>query len=540
MDRNEFVSGVDWYLKNIDIIIGADTVSDKCEAVRQEIVNTLKALNEDVKGSKKRIGNLQGDMAEYYFARIFNLKAKASGSPYRAEVLRSNELGSVDIIIYKMDAKGNAVSGSASTYSLKYYKSGSGAASQQARTFGSEYRSTLAQKIKKDPSITIESYTFDDYLKERKLDNKGIDENTLLYGNQSRLIPKAKITSARKYLQKMIAKETDPSRRKNLENVLKLLTDVLNSPDGKVGDIMLTRGRSEKIAMAARKGGLDLNKLGIGVEDVLTNRIIWEKSLQTGYLSGAITLAIELAPQLIDLIQQLFEKGILDLNSFDVMGALTDSASSFLLGTLTSVFTFHATRTVLLKSITPEMISFAVMTCYTSISTIIKGCRDSLPKNVVAEQLIQNAYVLTWSYVGTSIVGSKIQMGLTKAFEIVLKSLSKSVIPIFSTMIGSLIGAVIGGISYQLIKNVGISLCVENGYTFFGLVKQDYTIPKQIYELLISDSIKSDPIKPDNIHLDPINTDVITEPSIAFGERIFKLLMERQVIKLNQIAYTII
>ena len=150
MQSEEFESGFNWYLKENDLVFSSDSAAKLCSDVRKDIQETLNILNTDVKGSRKRLGNLQGDMAEYYFARIFNLKARVSGSPYRAEVLRSTELGSVDVLIYKTDAAGNAIPGSATPYSLKYYKSGKGAAAQQARTFGGEYKAALRRKMKKN------------------------------------------------------------------------------------------------------------------------------------------------------------------------------------------------------------------------------------------------------------------------------------------------------------------------------------------------------------------------------------------------------
>ena len=479
-------------------------------------------------------------MAEYYFARIFNLKAKTSGSPYRAEVLRSTELGSVDVLIYETDAAGNAIPGSARSYSLKYYKSGKGAAAQQARTFGSEYRAVLTRKMKKDPSITSENYTFDDFLKERKLDNKGISEETLLYGGQTRLIPKAKMTSARKYLEALIKKEPDPERRKNLQTVLDLITDVLNSPDGKVGDIKLTRTKSEEIARAARKGNLDLDKLGLGIDDILTNKIIWEKSLHIGFISGCLTLAIDLAPQLIDIIRQLFSKGIVDVESLDLTGGLNDAGSSFIVGTLTSALTFHASRETLLSSVTPEMISFIVMMCYTSIVTTIKGYRDNLSGGEIANQLVQNTYILTWTYVGTSLIGPQIASGIGNIIGQAIGAVGNSVLPVVSTMLGTLIGAVLGGLTYKWLYDLGISLCVEKGYTFFGLVKQDYTIPEPLHKFLISDRINlRKEVISDNIKHEPIQLKAITNQPVGFGERILKLMLERQVVGVNKIAYVV-
>ena len=544
MQNEEFENGFNWFLKENDIVFGSDSAAKTCSEIKKEIQNMLDSLNSDVCGSKKRLGNLQGDMAEYYFARVFNLKAKASGSLYRADVLRSTELGSVDVVIYKTDVQGNAIPGTATPYSLKYYKSGKGAASQQARSFGGEYRAALSRKMKTDSSITPESYTFDDFLKERNLDNKGICEETLLYGDQIRLIPKAKMTSVKKSLEDLIKKETNAERRQNLQKVYDLITDVMNSPDGKVGDIKLTRTKSEEIARAARKGNLDMDKLGLGFDDILTNKIIWKKSLKTGYISACISLAIDLAPQLIDIIQQLIEKGFINEGSFDLEGGLNDAASSFVVGTLTSAITFHASRESLLSSITPEMISFMVMMCYTSIATTIKGYKNNLSGNVIASQLIQNGYVLTWTYVGASLIGPEIAQGIGKGIGYLIGEAIGTVgniaIPIVSQLLGTLIGAVIGGLSYKWLYNLNISLCVENGYTFFGLVKQDYTIPEPLHKFLISDCInlKKEVIS-DGIPLDPIPLEPITEQPIGHGERILKLILERQMVGINQVVYVI-
>lgn len=540
MKDEDFNSGFNWFLKENDVVFGSDSAAKTCSEIKKEIQNMLDSLNSDVYGSKKRLGTLQGDMAEYYFTRIFNLKAKASGSLYRADVLRSTELGSVDVVIYKTDVHGNAIPGTATPYSLKYYKSGKGAASQQARSFGGEYRATLSRKMKSDPSITPENYKFDDFLKEHDLDNKGISEETLLYGDQVRLIPKAKMTSAKKSLADLIKKETNAERRQNLQKVYDLITDIMNSPDGKVGDIKLTRTKSEEIARAARKGNLDMDKLGLGFDDVLTNRIIWEKSLKTGYISACITLAIDLAPQLIDIIQQLIEKGFINEGSFDLGGGLNDAASSFVVGTLTSAITFHASRESLLSSITPEMISFMVMMCYTSIATTIKGYKNNFPENVIASQLIQNGYVLTWTYVGASLIGPEIAKGVGYLIGEAIGTVGNLAIPIVSQLLGTLIGAVIGGLSYKWLYNLSISLCVEKGYTFFGLVKQDYTIPEPLHKFLINDCInlKKEVIS-DGISLDSIQLNPITEEPIGHGERILKMILERQVVGINQIAYVI-
>ena len=107
-------------------------------------------------------------------------------------------------------------------------------------------------------------------------------------------------------------------------------------------------------------------------------------------------------------------------------------------------------------------------------------------------------------------------------------------------MPGTLIGAVLGGLTYKWLYDLGISLCVEKGYTFFGLVKQDYTIPEPLHKFLISDRINlRKEVISDNIKPEPIQLEAITNQPVGFGERILKLMLERQVVGVNKIAYVV-
>jgi hypothetical protein len=182
--------------------------------------------------------------------------------------------------------------------------------------------------------------------------------------------------------------------------------------------------------------------------------------------------------------------------------------------------------------------------CYTSISTTIKGYRDQLPNNVIANQLIQNTYMLSWAYMGASLIGPQIAKGLTKGLGYLIGEAIGAVgnfaVPIIAQLLGTLIGSVLGGMSYKWLNNLGMSLCVEKGYTFFGLVKQDYTMPDPLHKFLISDRIdlKQETIS-DSIGLNPIQLQPITEQPIGFGERILKIILERQVVGVNEIAYIV-
>ena len=57
-------------------------------------------------------------------------------------------------------------------------------------------------------------------------------------------------------------------------------------------------------------------------------------------------------------------------------------------------------------------------------------------------------------------------------------------IPIISYAIGNFIGSILGGLIFTTKEHIMLSLCIRGGYTVFGLVKQDYSLPKDVCKKL--------------------------------------------------------
>jgi len=49
-------------------------------------------------------------------------------------------------------------------------------------------------------------------------------------------------------------------------------------------------------------------------------------------------------------------------------------------------------------------------------------------------------------------------------------------------MIGSFIGSIIGTFTYEFGYNGVLSFCASTGFTMFGLVEQDYTLPEDVIQ----------------------------------------------------------
>ena len=58
------------------------------------------------------------------------------------------------------------------------------------------------------------------------------------------------------------------------------------------------------------------------------------------------------------------------------------------------------------------------------------------------------------------------------------------VIPALGFMLGSFVGSVVGAFTYDGVYSATLSFCADTGFTLFGLVKQDYKLPKSVLKSL--------------------------------------------------------
>ena len=55
-------------------------------------------------------------------------------------------------------------------------------------------------------------------------------------------------------------------------------------------------------------------------------------------------------------------------------------------------------------------------------------------------------------------------------------------VPLLGALIGNVVGSTLGGIVYQGSYQVVMEACVESGWTVFGLIEQDYSLPADLLE----------------------------------------------------------
>lgn len=182
-----FREGYDFFESHAGNFCGLSEGIQYVNAVDSEISDLMDSLNE-FKSSGVKIDTLKGDVAEFWHAGTFNIKAAIHGSGHRAQVIRSHDFASVDISGRNFDGD----------FGLKYYKDGVSSAKQQAKSIFVRFKEYKYQGGKDE----LDTY----------LDKRGYSADAVLsdpvYSGQYRVIPSDQMKEATAWLERKIAEES--------------------------------------------------------------------------------------------------------------------------------------------------------------------------------------------------------------------------------------------------------------------------------------------------------------------------------------------
>ena len=191
---------------------------------------------------------------------------------------------------------------------------------------------------------------------------------------------------------------------------------------------------------------------------------------------------------------------------------------SFLLGTATAFIVESSQSGFLgdtLVNSTSESLAAAVLITYNSIKATIAYTKGNISKAEMAHEIASKT---------VSIIGASVG------------SFALSIIPGIGTMLGSMIGSIIANTVYNQVNNMFLSIFIENGSTFFGLVDQDYQLTNEILEELGYDLMEYDYIEYDKLKYESIEYDSVEYDTIDY-EKIEIKFIRRGIIGVNKIGY---
>ncbi len=476
------------------------------------------AIQQLAQDMNSKIGNLQdvaqlkGFIAEIWHADTFNIDAALKGSSNKAFIENSNAQASVDIST-NFDM----------AYSLKYYATGKDSVINQSKNVIQAYNEYL-NKCKSDNPLSLEEY-IEKY-------GYSADMSELLqsvYRGQERIIPSDQLDEAIKFLERQIAKEASkegPNRAAvlaNYQETLKMLSDRIRDNDG-VTSTPLTKEEAEAIAALCKIGEFKPEDFGFSLKDLITTEYILQQALKAGYTSAVISLVMQIGPELFKAIDYLIKNG--KINTEDLkrtgMKSITASAEGFLRGAISASITIacHAGKLgEQLINISPGAIGAVTMIV---LDTMKNSCMVACGRMSSREMELYLTKELIISSV--SLAGGTI--GQTLLAEL----------PVLGYMIGSFVGSIVASVTINASEKTILSFCADTGFSFWGLVDQDYQLPDGISESLGVDVMTLSVVDIKQTDVERISIPTVNIKRTKYDTIKIKVL-RRGVVSVNKIGY---
>ena len=500
-----FKDGVKYYLKNQNNML-AGNIGDKYIDKINEKINILNDHINEFKTNDTPIDKLKGNVAETWHADTLNINSALNGDNSNATVPKSNDYASVDI---KVGDK---------NYSSKYYKTAVDTAKAQSKSHFEMYKKTY-------PNNEI---TFEKFLKDRNINDNDV-MNDPIYNGQMRLIPSDQLEEAKNFLKIKIEKEklTRPEQVKRYQDTYDKLTSVLEDNKGNKS-IELSKNDAEELAKLGQEGKFDAKDFNLTTEELVKFKHIFKQSFKAGMTAATISMAIKVAPEVYNALLYLLKTGELKENQFEKIGyaALEGGSEGFLRGFVSASIVASCESGMMgsvLKGVDPSVIGAVVVLTMNTMKNATEVARGRMTREELVNELIKEMFITTGAmYLGT----------LTQ--ELIP-------IPVLGFMVGSFAGSLVGTFVYNTGYSMAMSFFVENGFTMFGLVNQDYELPKNVldeigietfdYEKISDDMSENNLFEANKFSFNTFDTE-------RFNPDTFEIkYLRRGVIGINKIGY---
>lgn len=495
--NGDFKKGYDYYRKNATILNSVYQSEKYVESIEKEINKFSENIN-NFKGYKTDINKLKGDIAEFWHGGTFDINSAIKGSSEKVTVDRSHDFASPDII-------GNT------DYSIKYYQSGKDSAKAQAKTFIEDFKQNYEEKM-----------NLEEYLLKRGIKKENLEES--IYKGQVRIIPTEQLKEAAEFLKRKIAEEElkRPELVAKYKETLKMLDDRIRGEKG-LESIPLTKDEAEKLAKLAKEGNFDPKEFGITIPELMKPIDIFNHAFKSGINVVIISLILKIAPDIVVIIKKFIKNGEIKIQELKNMGisAIKETPRAFLNGSIAATLTVLCEGGFLGESLKKLDYKIIGATTYimldTIVDTILVMMKEKTTEEMI-ENLLKNIFISSFAY-GTGVL---VQSIIT--------------VPILGYMLGNLVGTILGNMIYTKSQNMLVSFFIENEITLFGIVKQDYKLPKSVFEKLGLDRYEYDRYEYDRYEYDKYEYDKYTYDKYEY-DKMDIVYLKRGIIGVRTIGY---
>lgn len=485
MFRESYKEGYDAFIRCCGGTYGANTGQQYVGSVDLACKLLEKNINA-FKGCTKQSNILKGDVGEFLSGGTFNIYAALNHSDYNVNVNRVTDFASPDIS-----------SSWGELFGLKYYRDAKSTAEAQAKS------------------------TFE-YNQQHGTSHEADNPHASMYQGQTRIVPAEQIEGIKEYLRFKIAKEelNRPEQVERYKETLERLSTKIKAPDG-TESVEWTTEDATLIAELAKKGEFNAAEWGYSTEQLITLEHILNEGLRAGVTAATISLVLRIAPEIWRCISQLADNGYIDEEQLRETGfaAIDGAARGFINGYISASLTTACKSGVLgesLKTTNPNVIAAMTVIVMQTMSDSYLVIKGDLTQRELAWNLSRNI-VVTGIGVGMGCLTQALLPALPLAY-----------------MLGNFVGTFIGSFAYSVADDAIMSFCIDTGYTFFGLVEQDYTLPRKVLDELGVECFEYEKYYYKHLEYDTFTFD---EFKPEFYEADFISILRRGVIGVHKIGY---
>ena len=239
--------------------------------------------------------------------------------------------------------------------------------------------------------------------------------------------------------------------------------------------------------------------------------------------AATISIVLKVAPEIYKAIDYLIKNGYVDKEQFKKIGftALSGGAEGFVRGSVSAALTTCCKSGLLgttLKSVDPTVIGTVTVLTMNVVKNAFEVAIGKKSKNELAGELVRDMYISACSLIGG---------GITQAFI---------EIPVLGYMIGSFIGSLVGSFTYNVGYKAVLSFCVDSGFTMFGLVEQNYVLPKDIIKEIGIETFDYETFEPETFEMETFEPETF-EVETFKPETLDIHFLRRGVIGISRIGY---
>lgn len=257
------------------------------------------------------------------------------------------------------------------------------------------------------------------------------------------------------------------------EDTLKNAVDRVS--DGDIESNPLSKKESTKLAKEIKNGDVDVKEHGV-TNDLVSTSEIMNKAVKAGLTAATISAIIQTAPEIVKAFDYLIKTKQLDMDQVKKIGkkAFNASVDGFMIGSISCVLQIKiaqgllgtSLQTAMNSTMGPTFLGTVVSLLYTTVKNGILVANGKMTRKEMGSALVDTV-IISGGYIAGSYIGGIIGQAL--GFTL----------PVIGYMLGSLVGCSLAAV-YNIGKKKLISLCVDSGLTFFGMVDQDYSLPEEV------------------------------------------------------------